>query len=488
MKIKNILSFALITFYLGALLNSNCYAQQINLPDIGDSGAALITLEQEQRTGEAVLRNIRRAGGLIEDPILVNYINRLGHKLVAASIDKKTPFHFFIINDSSINAFALPGGYIGVHYGLFLAMRNESELAAVLAHEIAHVTQRHHVRSYEAGQYSNTAILAAVIAAIILGGSNPEISEAAIATAVAGTSQTQINFTRANESESDHIGISLLSDAGFNPISMADTFQVLADSARLYGPQVPEFLLTHPVSSTRLADARNRAASLKQHVLRRPQLQYHIARTKLRVLSSSNLDDTLKAFEQNLKTGSYLNHKAEMYGYALVLIEKEDFKKASKFVDLLYKSNPNSIAFKLLQAQLKFNSGKTQLALTQLQQALELYPLNPIITEYYVDLLLKTNQPKQARDILHSFLRQPAPNPRFYKLLSLAESNLKNIVGAHEALAHFYYDMGQTHSAIEQINIALKDKKIDFYTSSRLESRLKELELEQLLLEKAISN
>lgn len=474
---------ALVSFSTGITLSS-AFAQQINLPDIGDSGAALVTLEDEIRTGEAVLRNIRRAGGLIEDPVLVAYINNLGNKLVAASIDKKTPFHFFIINDASVNAFALPGGYIGVHYGLMLAMRNESELAAVLAHEIAHVTQRHHVRSYEAGKGSNTAIIAAVIAAIILGGGNSDVSSAALASAVAGSAQTQINFTRSNEKESDRVGIYLLDDAGFDPNSMADTFQVLADSSRLYGRQAPEYLLTHPVSSTRLADARNRARTLKQHNnIRVSQLQYHLARTKLRVFTSTNLNDTLKAFEQNLKTGSYLNQTAEIYGYALVLIEKEKFQKASKLVTLLTKGNPNSIAFKLLQAQLYFESGKKQLALKQLQQDLNLYPLNPILTEYYVRLLLKTNRAKEARDILLTFLRQPAPSPRFYKLLSTAESSLKNTVGAHEALAHFYYDMGQTHSAIEQINIALKTKEIDFYTSSRLESRLKELMQEKLLLE-----
>ncbi len=483
MKIKHLITCVLL--YLSTLFNP-IVAQQINLPDIGDSGAALITLEQEQKTGEAVLRNIRRAGGLIEDPVLVDYINRLGHQLVAASNDTKYGFHFFIINDPSINAFALPGGYIGVHYGLFLAMRSESELAAVLAHEIAHVTQRHHVRSYEASKYSNTQILAAIIAAIILGGNNPEIGEAAIATAIAGSSQTQINFTRSNELESDRIGISLLADAGFNPNSMAETFQVLADSARLFGPQAPEFLLTHPVSSTRLADARNRANALPQHNTLSP-LQYHLARTKLRVSTSTNINDTLKAFEQNLKTGSYLNRKAEMYGYALVLIEKENYKKAAKLVMLLNKSNPNSIAFKLLQSKLEFRSGKTKSALTLLENALLLYPSNPILTENYVELLLQANKPKQARSILQTFLRQPAPNPRFYKLLSNAENKLNNTVGAHEALAHFYYDMGLTHSAIEQINIALKDSKIDFYTSSRLESRLKELEQEQIELEKISS-
>ena len=488
MKCKLIISTSLLFFGLGVLLTPG-YAQQINLPDIGDSGAALVTLEDEIRTGEAVLRNIRRAGGLIEDPVLVAYINRLGNKLVAASVDKKTPFQFFIVNDASINAFALPGGYVGVHYGLFLAMRDESELAAVLAHEIAHVTQRHHVRSYEAGKGSNTAIIAAVIAAIILGGSNSNVSQAALASAVAGSAQTQINFTRSNEKEADRVGIYILDDAGFNPKSMADTFQVLADSSRLYGRQAPEYLLTHPVSSTRLADARNRARSLKQHnKIRVSQLQYHLARAKLRVFTSSNLDDTLKAFEQNLKTGSYLNHEAEMYGYALALIEKEKYKKAAKFVSLLTKSDPNSIAFMLLDAKLNYKSGKTQVALKQLQQALKLYPLNAILTEYYVALLLETNKAKQAREILQTFLRQPAPNPRFYKLLSNAENSLKNTVGAHEALAHFYYDMGQTHSAIEQINIALKTKKIDFYTSSRLESRLKELMQEKLLLEEATAD
>jgi predicted Zn-dependent protease len=224
-------------------------------------------------------------------------------------------------------------------------------------------------------------------------------------------------------------------------------------------------------------------------VQKRPiELNYHLARTKLRVATSTNLNDTLKAFEQNLKTGSYLNHEAEMYGYALVLIEKTKYEEATKIVNLLYKSKPNSIAFKLLRAQLTYKSGNSKLALKQLQEALQVYPSNPTLTESYVSLLLKLNKPKQARDILRTFLREPPPNPRFYKLLSNAENKLKNKIGSHEALARYYYHMGFTHSAIEQVTLALKDKDIDFYTSSRLESRLKEMRQEVVQIEQANSH
>lgn len=177
------------------------YADNIVLPDIGDN-AGNISPAEEYRTGEAVVRNIRRAGGILDDPLIQGYLNELGYRLVAPS-ESQQLFHFFLIKDLAINAFALPGGFIGINAGLILATKSESELAGVMAHEIAHVTQRHHARQYEQGSSSNIPIIAALIAAMVLGSQDNDVGQAAIASVAAGSAQKQINFTRSNEKEAD---------------------------------------------------------------------------------------------------------------------------------------------------------------------------------------------------------------------------------------------------------------------------------------------
>lgn len=187
---------------------------------MGNSADSGIGPVEEQKTGEAVIRNIRRAGGIINDPLLDSYLNHLGYSLVATSPDQDQQFNFFMINDRNINAFALPGGFIGVNYGLIMAAESESELASVLAHEIAHITQRHHARVDAVGS-SQIPIVAALIAAMILGANDSEIGEAALATAAASAAQSQINFTRSNEKEADRIGIGMLADAHYSTNAMA---------------------------------------------------------------------------------------------------------------------------------------------------------------------------------------------------------------------------------------------------------------------------
>ncbi|MCW9024315.1 MAG: M48 family metalloprotease, partial [Gammaproteobacteria bacterium] len=314
-------------------------AHSVDLPEIGESAAAIVTPIEEFETGQAVMRNIRRAGGTLEDPLVHQYLNQLGYSLVANSESQMKNFHFFMINDNSINAFALPGGFIGMNYGLLLRTQSESELASVLAHEIAHVTQRHHARSYEYGSHSNVPAIAALIAAIILGGNNYEVGEAALATMAATSIQNQLDFTRENEKEADHIGIALLSDSGFDTYSMAHFFETLEKNSRLYGQEAPEFLRTHPVNKTRIADAKNRARQLPQHPLPE-QKAFLLIRSRLQVLTSTDIHKTREAFEQNLQSGNYLDQDAENYGYALSLIASKEYTKARQIIQALLKKEP----------------------------------------------------------------------------------------------------------------------------------------------------
>lgn len=483
---RNMKHFLLILLiYINpALSYSPASASDLDLPDLGDSGAAAMTATEERRTGEAVMHNLRRAGLIVDDLLLTEYLNQLGYKLLAQQQgDVNTRFTFFLINDKDINAFALPGGFIGINYGLIMASESESELASVLAHEIAHVTQRHYARAYDVGPKSNLPVLAAIIAAIVLGSQGSDLGEAAMATAAAASIQSKINFTRHNEEEADRIGIQLLSSAGFDPEKMADFFDKLEQQSRLYGINIPEFLRTHPVNSARISDARNRA-----RLLPKPQSQssmtYELMRNRVIALGNEDKASSEKQFLEKLTKTDKKRQTGIRYGYALSLIKNKKYNAAKLQTEKLLQSDPHSIAFMLSSAEVFHHSGKINQAYGVYEQALKLYPDNAAIIYDYVELLLREKQYLKAKNLLETFIKRSPDNPRFYQFLANSRKNSGDTTGSHEALAEYYYQIGQTHQAIEQINIALKNKQLDFYTSSRLEARLAHIKEEALPVQK----
>ena len=446
-------------------------APNIDLPDLGDSGMASLTPAQERRTGSTVVRNLRRAGLIVDDPLLTDYLNQLGYTLLAHhDRDQQTQFSFFLVNDPGINAFALPGGYIGINYGLIRETESESELASVVAHEIAHVTQRHYARAYGASSQSELPILAALIAAIVLGSQGSELGQAALASVAAGQAQSQINFTRQNEYEADRVGINILAEAGFDPEKMANFFEKLDQESRLYGVNVPEFLRTHPVNENRIADARGRARLLPKSNAT-DSLNYHLMRQRIVALASRDKQRSEKQFEEDMTSRKGKALIASRYGYVLNLMRQEKYTQANQEISALLKKHPHSIAFLLAKAEIEFSAKNTSAALNTYKEALKLYPGNASITYDYVSTLLKAKKFQQAAIILNDFLKKPADNPEFYKFLAETRSALNQPAQSHEALAEYYYQTGQLHQAIDQINLALKSDSADFYTTSRLEAR-----------------
>jgi predicted Zn-dependent protease len=448
------------------------------LPDIGDN-AGNISPAEEYRTGEAVIRNIRRAGGVLDDPLIQGYLNELGYRLVAPS-ESQQLFHFFLIKDSSINAFALPGGFIGINAGLILATKSENELAGVMAHEIAHVTQRHHARQYEQGKNS-VPIIAALIAAMVLGSQNSDIGQAALASVAANSAQKQINFTRANEKEADRIGINLLINAEFNPHGMAAFFDTMDKQSRLYGDSIPEFLRSHPVNPARIADAKHRANQYPNG-LTTSSTTYHLLRTRLKVLASDDKVSLLKDFSGMLKAGNYQNQDAARYGYALALQANKKYNQALQQTRILLKKNSEIIAYNILKAQIETEARRYADAIKTFQKCLNIYPGNNTINLFYAETLLKANKIKLAHKILQAQISPSTKVPKLYRLLAETQAKLNKTANSHQSLAEHYYLLGQTHDAIKQLEIGLKTPKIDFYLTSRLEARLKEFksELHQL--------
>ena len=274
------------------------------LPDMGNPVDAIITRGDEYRIGLTVMRQLREQGQILEDPEISEYIQALGSRIAAQATDDGNRFTFFVVRDPAINAFALPGGFIGINQGLLLATKSESELASVLAHEIAHVTQRHIARSIRAAGRQSLATTAMVIAGILLGAvGGGDAAQAAIAIAQGTAAQQQINDTRSNEQEADRVGISYLAAAGFDPNAMPAFFETMNRRQGLSGQNIPEFILTHPVTTNRIAESRDRA---KDYPVPKagPEVSYQLARERSRVVAAESDTDLRTYYEGQIAEGA----------------------------------------------------------------------------------------------------------------------------------------------------------------------------------------
>ncbi len=451
----------------------------LDLPDIGDSAASTLSAEQDRRMGEAFMRELRQQLTIMDDAEVTGYLRALGYRIASNSDDAARDYHFFVVQDPNINAFAGPGGYIGVNSGLILASESESELASVIAHEIAHVTQRHLARAFEAADKLSLPAAAALIAGILLSTQNSQLGQAALAATQAGIVQTQINFTRSNEEEADRIGIQTLARAGFDPRATPVFFERLQQATRYVGSNLPDYLRTHPVTVARIADTRNRA---EQYPYRQvsDSLSYHLVRAKLRVLGEKNPKEALKRSAQGLKQNP--DRAAERYGYAWALLRNGDYESARKEARALLDKSPDQSAYALLLAEIELAGRRTAQAVSIYHDALKLYPGNHALTLGYGRALLQAGQAREAAALLERHGRAQYNDAETYKLLAEARGAAGLPGEAHQALAEYYYLNGATASAIEQLKIASRFKENDFYQGSRIEARLKDLEA-QLALE-----
>jgi len=417
------------------ILSLPCAA--IELPDMGISANTVLSQADEQKLGTNFIRQLRKHVDVIDDVQINNYINALGHRLSSYSNTPEQPFLFFVIKDSSINAFAVPGGFIGVHSGLILKTSSESELASVLAHEIAHVTQRHIARTIEASQRLSFPALAALIVAAVLAGAAgvPQAGEAALAVVMAGNVQMQINFTRLHEKEADRVGMQTLAKAGFEPRDMPRFFENLQASMRYYEDGVPEFLRTHPVTTDRIAEAYSRA-----------------------------------------KSGSYRDERAIHYAIANTSLATMQSEGVQTQIDWLFKNDSDRVIYRLLKTRLALLQKNDAKAMQLYEQALQVYPSDKMLSLDYAEQLLQNNNGEKAKAVLLKI--SSAYNPDYYHLLARAYQLTGALARAHLAMAENYYLIGQTRQAVEQLKLARQNVKKDFYFASRIDARYKELQIE----------
>jgi predicted Zn-dependent protease len=467
---------------LGLLLTLTVQAtelENITLPDMGDSAGTLISPQQEQEFGAAFFRSLHNRVTINQDPEIQHYIDSLGSRLASHSDTPGYPFHFFVVLDKTINAFAGPGGYIGVNSGLILLTESESELASVIGHEIAHVTQRHLYRAFEAAKRMTLPMAAATLAALLIGSQSPAAGQAAIMAVQAGSVQFQINFTRDNEKEADRIGMQILSKSDYDPRSMPVFFERLQQSSRFYGQNIPEFLRTHPVSASRIADTRGRAESYpyRQYPDSRG---YTLARAKLRVITMRP-EQSLKYFAIRQHQGTDWQKAVAAYGSALVHLKQRHFKQAAALADTLLHHYPQQPQFALLQAQTATQNQHYQKALNYFRQSLTRFPHYQPLKLAYIQTLLYANQPEQAKALLENMQSVLQNQPVYYQLLAKSHAALGHEAESHRYLAEYEYATGQTQAAIMQLQLAKKAKDLNFYLKAIIEERLHQFISEEQL-------
>lgn len=449
-----------------------------DLPQMGDASGTLISPEEEKRLGEAFMREIRRSVRIIDDPELTDYLQALGSGLASQTDSYLRDFTFFWVDNPAINAFAAPGGYIGVHSGLILATEDESELASVVAHEVAHITQRHLPRALEAANKMNLPTAAALVAALILGRGNSQVTEAALATTLAGSAQAQINFTRAHEQEADRLGIQMLTASQFDPRGMPNFFEKLQASYRFYDNNLPEFLSTHPVTINRIADSRSRAEQYPTPPVN-PYSLYLFMRAKARVLTQSSSQDNLAFFKAARERGTVREKFAARYGYALALLQAGRAAEARRELVALLQHDPDRVPLISALAAVDAAEHKYADAVARLDEALLLFPGSHSLTMQLADALIKEGQAERARRLLVEHTRQRNTDPALFKLLAEAASGAGRGGESHYALAEHYYYAGETGTAVQQLKLARdQTSKKDFYLSARIDARMREMQAE----------
>jgi len=457
-------------------------AQTLNLPDMGDFSRQYLSTDEERRLGSAVLQRLRDQGVIIEDTQLNEYLSSVSQRIAAYAEQHHAPFTFFWVKDEQINAFAAPGAFIGIHSGLMLATRSEDELAGVIAHEIAHVTQRHIARSFADAQRINISAAAALVASALMAAATDSgrVGSAAMATAMAASAQHRINFTRTNEIEADRVGTRLLQQAGFDPNGMATFFSRLERFSSGSAAQVPEFLRTHPLPRNRIADTLNRfPKSQSSRQVHRDAIAYYLAKARLRVLTTANTTVLIRQFRTSIDNQVYEQETAERYGYALALKKAGHYAEAHEQIVRLRKRNPDRLAFIIEAAEIAIARDQQARAWRLFENARRLYTDDFALAIHYGQALIIHNDARKAMQLLQPHLRRRPSNPTLHALYARAARQVGEIATTHATLADYYYHNGAIEQAIQQAKLGLRNSALTPYQQAQLRARLRQYETEK---------
>ena len=469
--------FRLKLVILGMVVSSTLYAQTSNkkneLPEIGVVASSAISLDKAMLIGDALMRQLRSQAPIINDPLLDEYIQDLGNRLVAQADDVKFPFTFFLINSADINAFAFFGGHVGVHSGLIFNAKNESELASVLAHEVSHVTQRHIARSIEERQKSSPLQIASMLGGILLAMASPEAGMAAISAGSAASQQASINYTRQNEKEADRIGIRILAQAGFDPNGASSFFSTLTEQSRLKSTSFA-FLQTHPLPESRVADARSRAASY--HVGKVPEsLSFHLAKSRILARYYAKPEYNIEYFSAALDKQSYVFKQAAEYGLALSYLANKQYSQAQNLIMGLLADDPDNLFYLDVFSDIAIETKQYASAIDRLGEQTAHNPRNQVLVLNFANVLIKDKQYARAISLLKDFLLLKPNNMMAYDLLSEAYQGGHQPLEMHQVKAEVFALVAAYPRAIDELQSAYNfagDKQLE---KQRIRARIEQL-------------
>ncbi len=443
-----------------------------DLPDLGEVSRQYFSDQEEQALGRAIMRDVYADPRYLDDPEIETYLNQLGYKLVSVSTRNRREFIFFVVSDPSINAFAMPGGNIGVHTGLLLAAQSESELASVVAHEIAHVTQDHIARMVAAQSQSQWPTMAALALALLAARSNPNVASAAIATTQAYSIQNQLNYSRDYEREADRLGHEMLTRGGYDARGMSGFFNRLQRANRFYDTSAPAYLRTHPLTTDRIADMEARSESTPYQQVT-DSLDFQLVRARLRAQENSPQDAVLAA-RNALKDKRYSSETAGRYGLVTALLRARQFKEAETEVQKLLSGKPVHPMIQQLAAFTALAAGNHDLALQRYQTGSETHPGYQPLQYGRISALLSVGR---SNDALIQVDRQLALYPldrRLWRLAAQTHAQSGHRLLSHRAQAEAAALSGNLVMAIEQINLGIKAGDGSFHEMSVAEARRRE--------------
>ena len=470
-----------MTVRFSALVSALCLlglpaAAQVSLPDLGDASAAALSESQERTIGNRIMRDVRVDPAYLDDPEVADYVSALGSRLLAAAEGvPRRDIDFFAVQDDTINAFALVGGHIGVHSGLILLTQNESELAMVVGHEIAHILQKHQARMAHGMGKAQITSLAALALAILASrsGNSGQMTEAAVATAGALQMQSMIDYTREHEREADRVGLTMLERAGFDARAGATIFERLLRANRLNEFKgAPAYLRTHPLSTERVADMQDRLQRAPTRLVA-DSFEYRLAKAKLRAMNGAAAE-AVSAFRTILADRTIIRPREDVYGLAVALRRTRDFEGAWKTLAPL-REGAGHPAFEVLAAQIMADQRRHEEALAIYRAGLRANPRHRALVYGYLDELLQTGHAREALADLEERVRVTQDDSRLYELQARAFEASGRRLSQHRAQAEALFRKGNLNAAVEQLEIAVKFKGNDFYELSSAESRLREL-------------
>ena len=470
---------ALFTLFLALAASGAAFAQN-SLPSLGGRVSGSVSLDEEYRMGQQFLSQIRRSAPTIPDALLNDYLEFITYQLASRSELQDHRLSFIIIDSEELNAFAAPGGIIGVNTGLFINARTEGEFASVMAHEIAHVSQRHFARGVEEARANRIPQLGALLGSIlIMATSDAQHGTAAITAAQGMAVENQLRFSRSNEAEADRVGQDTLYNAGFDPDAMSSMFERLLANSR-FGRRPPEFLLSHPLTESRIADSRARAVRYPSRDYS-PSLEYQIMRARVVGHYAENKEALIGEYRNRLAdSDDEFSRDTNQYGLSIAYFENEEYGRATEALAPLLDKYPNRISLVVSQAEIFTAQNEPGRALEFLRRPLQINPDNHPLTMAYVDALQESRAYEEAAQMLerHTLKNRPDDHHLWFQLAE-TWGQAGNISKVHQARAEYYRLMADYRRAREQLQFALRietENNSSPAEAARLQQKIREIE------------